>query len=114
MNQVDNGGENVTDADGSVLKWHLTKWVPQFKIEEGDIKMDLRIFYILIFLVILVFLCILITVLLTGFCFNQQEVFAGDGDRTGLGDDDVSYDHHCLCHYDRTLYHNALRLHHVC
>ena len=62
---------NNRDLDRSVLKWHLTKWVPQFRIEEGDIKMDLKIFYIFIFSLILVFIFILRTILVTSMCYNQ-------------------------------------------
>ena len=59
------------DLDRSVLKWHVTKWVPQFRVEEGDIKLDLKIFYIFIFSLILVFLFILRTILFTSLCYNQ-------------------------------------------
>ena len=62
---------NAGEPHRSVLKWHVTKWVPQFRIEEGDIKMDLSIFYIFIVFLILGFLFILRTVLFTGLCYTK-------------------------------------------
>ena len=91
------------DADGSVLKYHLTKWVPQFRIEEGEIKTDLGIFCILIFLVTFMFLCILRTVLLTKICFPQTETdVVVDATEEVYADDNNSKEkesNHCdACH----------------
>ena len=63
--------EAYPDPNGSILKWHLTKWVPQFRIEEGDIKLDMNFFYIFISVLVFMFLCMLGTVLHTQICYKK-------------------------------------------
>ena len=56
------------ELDRTVLKYHVTKWIPQFKLEEREIKMDLKVFYTLLVSLILIFVFILRTVLFNRRC----------------------------------------------